>query len=351
MQQTSREIVRRCLRFENPARIPRHLWVLPWAQKRYAKAIAEINEKFPGDFAACPRTCHPSKRIKGDPWQTGYFTDEWGCVFYNIQEGLSGEVRNPILNNLNDWTSIDPPYDMLPSTNSEIRQMYDSLSRFYDRCDQFVLPNCNPRPWERYQFLRGSENALIDVWEQSSAFKNLLKKIHEFYLKEVELWSKADVDAITFMDDWGTQNQLLIPPYLWREIFKPLYRDYCDIAKAQGKFVMMHSDGFIEDIFPDLIGIGVDGVNSQLFCMDFNNLSRMAKGKIAFWGEIDRQHILSAPDPEKSREAVRRIYQHFYDRRGGIIAQLEFGPGVCPENVYAVFDEWDKIQSDVQQIG
>lgn len=348
MPQTSREIVQRCLRFENPARIPRHMWVLPWAQKRYATAIADINEKFPGDFAASPSTYHPSKRIKGDPYKNGCFTDEWGCVFYNIQEGLSGEVRDPILKNLHDWPSIEPPYDQLPSTNNETRRMYDSISRFYDRCDQFVLPNCNPRPWERYQFFRGSENALIDVWEQSAAFKSLLKKIHEFYLKEVEFWSKAAVDAITFMDDWGTQNQLLIPPDLWREIFKPLYRDYCDIANANGKFVMMHSDGFIEDIFPDLIEIGVDAINSQLFCMNFDNLARIARGQITFWGEIDRQHILSSPDTQKSREAVRTVYQHLYDRRGGIIAQLEFGPGVRPENVYAVFEAWDDIQKKEQ---
>jgi hypothetical protein len=146
------------------------------------------------------------------------------------------------------------------------------------------------------------------------------------------------------MDDWGAQNQLLIPPDLWREMFKPLYKDYCDAAKSEGKFVFMHSDGYITDIYPDLIEIGVDAVNSQLFCMDMAELERIAKGRITFWGEIDRQHILPDPDPQAGRDAVQKTAKHLYDPSGGIIAQLEFGPGANPDTVIAVYEEWEKVQ-------
>ena len=74
------------------------------------------------------------------------------------------------------------------------------------------------------------------------------------------------------MDDWGTQISLLINPQIWREIFKPMYKDYCDLAHSKNKYVFFHSDGFIEQIYPDLVEIGVDAINSQLFCMDIENL-------------------------------------------------------------------------------
>jgi hypothetical protein len=36
---------------------------------------------------------------------------------------------------------------------------------------------------------------------------------------------------------------------MWRELFKPLYQEYAEIAHAHGKFAFMHSDGNILDIY------------------------------------------------------------------------------------------------------
>jgi hypothetical protein len=206
-----------------------------------------------------------------------------------------------------------------------------------------VLAGCCPRPWEQMQFLRTTVEAMMDVMAPDDGARDLIRVIHEFYMKELEFWTSTDVDGIRFMDDWGSQQQLLISPPLWRDLFKPCYRDYCEIAKANGKFAFMHSDGQIQSIYPDLIEIGVDAVNSQLFCMDLDKLERIAKGKITFWGEIDRQHILPSRNPQDGRDAVRKVAEHLYDPSGGIIAQFEFGPGSNPDTALAIFDEWDRI--------
>jgi len=159
---------------------------------------------------------------------------------------------------------------------------------------------------------------------------------------------KTDVDAIMFMDDWGSQNQLLIPPRVWKELFKPLYKDYCNLAHSNGKFAFMHSDGHILEIYEDLIEVGVDAINSQLFCMDFAELEKKAKGKITFWGEIDRQHILPSTNSQDGRNAVREVAKYLYDPSGGIIAQFEFGAGANPETALAVFEEWSRIGAGME---
>lgn len=341
--QTSREIVTRSLKFENPERIPRDLWVLPWAEIHHPEAVEELRKRFPSDFATTPYSYPTLSRVKGDKHKKGKYTDEWGCVFVNFQDGIIGEVKEPIISDIKDWKSVKPPYEQLPNDTT---QPYDTIKRFYENTDKFVLANCCPRPWERYQFLRGTENAMIDVMMFEEAARNLLKVIHDFYLKELEFWVKADGDAIMFMDDWGAQNQLLIPPRIWREFFKPLYRGYCDLAHAYDKFVLMHSDGYITEIYEDLIEVGVDAINSQLFCMDISEIEKIARGKITFWGEIDRQHILPAKDPQIGREAVRRVAAHLYDPAGGIIAQFEFSAGTNPETALAIFEEWEKIQAE-----
>ncbi len=69
-----------------------------------------------------------------------------------------------------------------------------------------------------------------------------------------------------------------------------------EIAHAAGKKLFMHSDGHILAIYPDLVEIGIDAVNSQIFCMGVEKLAPFA-GRITFWGEIDRQHLLAHATP------------------------------------------------------
>jgi len=134
----------------------------------------------------------------------------------------------------------------------------------------------------------------------------------------------------------------LISPVQWREIFKPLYKDYFDILKKKGKYVFFHSDGFIRSILPDLIEIGANALNCQLFCMDIEEIGRSFAGKITFWGEIDRQNLLPFGTPEEVRAGVRRVRKALDKNQGGVIAQFEWGKNDPYANAYAVFDEWAK---------
>lgn len=338
--QTARERVKRCLTFQTPDRVPRQLWSLPWATQRFPKEIEQLNRRFPADFGAPPGVFKPSPREKGSPHTAGTYVDLWGCVFENIQDGVIGEVRDPVLRDLAEWKRIvQPPLEMLDFDWTAAR---DVVNRACAASDLFMMAGC-PRPWERYQFLRGSQNAMMDVMDADRDFRDVIRRIHDFDMKEMDFWTSTDIDAIMFMDDWGSQRQLLIPPPVWRELFKPLYKGYCDLARSRGKFIFMHSDGHISEIYEDLAAIGVSAVNSQLFCMDMADLARRVKGRLTFWGEIDRQHIMTSPDPEDGRRAVREVARHLYDPAGGVIAQFEFGPGGNPAVAFAIFEEWDKI--------
>ena len=342
MPQTSRELVRCALRFATPQRLPRDLWLLPWSNLHHPAAVDELLRRFPSDIGGAPNVYHPSPRVLGDPHQLGRYVDEWGCEFVNIQAGLIGEVQRPIINELADRSGFAPPYETLPTSPATARAAVD---RHCGASDLFVKAACCPRPWERYQFLRGTLNALIDVAEPDDKVRSLIREIHHFYMSELQFWAQTDVDALMFMDDWGAQDRLLISPDTWRELFKPLYRDYCDLAHAHGKFAFMHSDGCISEIYPDLIEIGVDALNSQLFCMDLVHLAAIAKGRITFWGEIDRQHILPSPDPQTGRDAVRQVAENLYDPTGGLICQFEFGASAVPRTALAICEEWETGQN------
>jgi uroporphyrinogen-III decarboxylase len=218
----------------------------------------------------------------------------------------------------------------------------DAVNAFCRQSDLFVFGGCCPRPFERMQFLRGSQNLYIDLADPPGEFFELLERVHQHYLKEMEIWATTEVDALNFMDDWGSQKSLLINPKQWRKIFKPLYKDYIDIAHQAGKKIFMHSDGYIFDVYGDLIELGLDAVNSQLFIMDIEEIGRQFAGKLTFWGEIDRQHLLPHGTTDQIAQAVRRVKDALY-HDGGVIAQCEFGPGARPENVEMVFQAWEEV--------
>jgi len=347
MPQTPREIVTAALQFSGPERLPRDLWTLPWGELHYPEAVAEMRRRFPSDFAGPPGVYRPSNRAQGEAYTPGIFVDDWGCTFENIQAGVIGEIRDPLVVDMADTSMVLPPYETLPE---DIATARDTVNRFCAESDHYVRAGCCARPWERYQFLRGTMNAMMDIMQPQPNVTDLLGRIHEFYLKELEFWVSTDVDGIMFMDDWGAQSQLLIPPAVWREMFKPMYRDYCDLAHASGKAAFMHSDGHIIEIFEELIEVGVDALNSQLFCMDMADLARRAKGRITFWGEIDRQHVLPSPDAEEGRRAVRKVAEHLYDPKGGLIAQFEFGAAAEPATALAIFEEWARIDAEARDV-
>ena len=144
------------------------------------------------------------------------------------------------------------------------------------------------------------------------------------------------------MDDWGSQNTLLINPKAWDQYFRPFYKEFIDIAHHHGKKIFMHSDGNTLLIYPRLIEMGLDAFNSQIFCIGLENLEQY-KGQITFWGEIDRQHILPDDSVKDVEKAVREVRERLW-ANGGCIAQCEFGPGAKPENVYTVFKTWDSFK-------
>jgi hypothetical protein len=332
---TSRELVRRTLEFASPPLVPRQIWILPWAEDRHPTEVARLRAEFPDDIVASPALYHSPLPVVGSRYEKGVYVDEWGCRFTNIHGGVIGIVREPLIR---DWSDLD----RFQTPEAPLAVDEAAVNAFCCGTEQFVLAGTLVRPFERLTFIRTMELALMDLLRQPPPLFDLLGRIHAHYLKEVEGWARTDVDAIVLMDDWGMQNRMLVAPDVFRRIFKPFYREYCEIARRYGKYVFMHSDGCIIDIIDDLIEIGVDALNSQIACMGAIELGRRFAGRITFWGEMDRQHLLPFGTIEDVRRAVREAWQNL-NANGGVIAQCEFGPGAKPENVFEVFRTWNEI--------
>jgi uroporphyrinogen decarboxylase len=336
---TGRELFTKTLLHEQVERLPRDLWMVPYILLHRKEELEQFLKQFPTDLTYPAGVRYgTSHYTKGEPYRIGSYTDEFGAIWNVMEDGVAGEVKNPIIKSKADLDKYKLPWEMLDEAD------YSGQNEAYKQTDKFVIGGTFVRPFERMQFLRGSQELFIDIALEDPLFLKMKEMLHEFNLREMRLMAAQAVDAVSFMDDWGSQQTLLISPATWRKHFKPLYKEYCDIIHAGGKFAFFHSDGHTEAIYDDLIEIGVDAFNSQLFCMDIEKLGAKYTDKITFWGELDRQHILPFGSEEDVRASVRRLGRAMLGKkRSGFIAQCSWETVTPLANVLAGYDEFNKL--------
>ena len=188
-----------------------------------------------------------------------------------------------------------------------------------DESDRFMLSDVTARPFERLQFLRGTRNYSLTLPMAQQKCGRWLKWHMNSILKIFVPGVNPMLMPIFFMDDWGTNHSLLINPKTWRELFKPLHKEYCDLIK-----------------------VGIDDINSQLFCMNIEARRVNIKDKVTFWGGIDRHYAIPFGDSNAVCEAVMRVRRAFDEDSGGVIAQCAWGKDNSQENVRTVFETWLK---------
>ncbi len=152
------------------------------------------------------------------------------------------------------------------------------------------------------------------------------------------------VQVVVITDDQGTQKSLMVSPRMFRTFIKPYLKSLVETIKAAADVkVLMHCDGAIVPILPDLIEIGVDIINPVQTVVvgleDTFALKERFGEKITFHGGLDVQQVVPNATPESLYgEVGRRLYD--LGRGGGYILapchNLSFD--VPPANVLALFD-------------
>ncbi len=335
---TSKERVRRAIRFEKPDIIPVDYWILPGVYLKYSDGLYNLLEKFPKDFPDAldvdrDNLLPPSHR-------KGEYTDCFGSVWRQEYDGFLGQVvKHPLedIEKIKAYSFPDPQ-----SGEISVKQIKNIVERV--RADEKFISVDSIRTFERMHFLRGMEDVMIDLAYQKDEFFFLLDKVVDWNIAHMQAVLdelKNDVDGIWFSDDWGSQNSLLIRPETWRTVFKTRYKKMFDTVKRYGKPVLFHSDGYIMDIIGDLIEIGVDVLNCQMKLLGADRLAERFGGKVTFHTDMDRQGILPFGTEEEIREQVREVVSHLGKFSGGLILCAELGPDMPIGNIRALFEEFD----------
>ena len=335
----SRERVIKTIQFKNPDKIPIELWLHLATILRYGEKLDELLNKYPQDIVriAVPTDVFFYK----ESFEVGEYKDVWGSTWRVLQPGMVGEVKIPAIKDITEVLKYRMPYMTLKKDWAEKGYIVDKRIKQAKDKKQFIIAG-GIEIFERMQFLRSTENLFYDLGLQAKGVKKLRDKLIEFFIEYIKyLLNREGVDAVMFYDDYGAQNSMLISLNMWREFFKPAYKRLFGIVKDAGKYVFYHSCGHILELYDDLIELGVDAINSQVWCMGIENVAKKCSGRTTIWGEIDRQKILAFGTPQDIYKAAAIMKEKFYVNGGGLIGQSLAGKDVSLINIEALLKCWD----------
>ena len=180
--------------------------------------------------------------------------------------------------------------------------------------------------FERMQFLRGTENLLMDIADDQPRLHELADRIVERNLAMIARYIAQGVDGVFFGDDWGTQTGLAHQPAAVAGVLQtPLPRMFKPLQDA-GRHIFFHSCGYTVDLWDDLIELGVNVLNVQHSIIPRPVLEEKLAGKICICSDPSRQQVMPFGSPEEVKRHIREIVDIFASPNGGLIQRGELSP-------------------------
>lgn len=270
--------------------------------------------------------------------EPGHWRDGWGIVWDTRGLHGEGEWGRPVNcalpePTLKGYTFPDPP-------GEEAFAHYEMQLAQYR--ETFTIAN-EGHLFEVAWALRGMENFLTDLSVNPGFVEDLLDGITDYYLALIDRSIDYDFDAFTFGEDWGSQHMgLIMGPRHWRHFIKPRLAKMFERVKAAGKFVHLHSDGQVTDVFEDLIEIGLDIYNPfQPEIMDVFEMKRLYGDRLSFHGGIGVQSVLPFGTPEQVADNVQEMIERVGAGGGYLLSQTHpegIMDDVPVENVVALLE-------------
>lgn len=279
--------------------------------------MAVLNHQQPdyyGDFM-------PSLKFVFDPIYEGgrcpqdgkVHTDQWGTAFC-FMPGAPG--AHPVVNDQNAVIKdIEHWQDQLvvPSVKDLDWSSAIEQARKVNREENFCAVWCGGGLFERTHHLMGMQNALINYMEYPNEMAEVLRVIADFkieWFKQTAKYIKPDI--VFYHDDWGSKQNLFLPPRVWRELIKPLHTEIIQTAHDLGIIFMHHADCICQPIVEDMVEMKIDIWQGSIPQNDIVEIQRITEGKLPMVGGIDGPAIdIANITEEEIRAEVRRAFDTY----------------------------------------
>lgn len=312
----------KAIKLLGPESIPVSVSILPAAWIKYGEELQRLTEGYPQFFGTKKKDLGGITESLADQYRAGSCTDEWGCVWSGLVDGMQALVTGHPLKNDEDIFALKIP------DNRDGRLPHGFMYlRLLDLC--------------------GFENAMILFAEESEALTVLIDKVLEYNMYQTAAILPRMGEILYLGDDLGMQNGLAVGPEKWRKYLKPCYRKLFGLVKSYNpeQIIYLHTDGCIYEIMPDLIECGADIINPQYRANGLENLERVCRKEqmIPVMLDLDRQLFPFASRSELF-DHVGACVETLWRPEGGLGLNVEFNFDVPLDNMAAVLDAAEKYR-------
>jgi len=249
---------------------------------------------------------------------------------------------------LQDKNEIDDlkGFSLPTYSNEDLRYLKEAAAKARQSSDRAVVAAIGGSLREKPCDLRGFEEFMVDLMANREYAEYLLDILVESYKRNFDLFKEAvgdNVDIVKVTDDMGMKTGLMFSPDLYRAVFKPRHRELFEYFKKGTNYkILLHCDGNITQIIPDLIEIGVDVINpvdTSAVGMDPVHLKNTFGRDITFWGGLIEPANMVFMSVKEIEEYVKRRLD-IYAPGGGFVYAYTHNvqPDVAPEKVVRFFE-------------
>jgi len=251
--------------------------------------------------------------------------------------GFSEEAAIDSCINMPDWSDLDSILRNFPDP------YYKNLLPALPETGQYRLCVWRCCLFERHWFFRGMENALTDFYLYPDETHRLYRALTDFYKGAIVRAAKeCRTDGVFTTDDIGAQTSTFFSKAIFREFFKPYYKELIEAAHENGMHFWLHSCGNIREFIPDFIEIGLDVLHPiQKYSMDEREIAKRFGKDICIWGGFDMQQTFPYGTPDDVRREVRFMMDTYFRPDGRFMITSGNGiTGDCPmESLRALYEE------------
>jgi uroporphyrinogen decarboxylase len=260
--------------------------------------------------------------------------------YYATQGILSTATDIRQIDDLVNWPDVTEP-----GWTKGVRKRVKFLS---ERTDYFIVARmvASHGPFQTACDLRGTEQFLLDMVDNPDFALALLDRISNTLVGLTRGYLEACGDYIDMIelpgDDYAGNANLIMSPTMFRRFIQPTIRKMVTTIKdfRRSIKIMLHSDGAIARLIPDLIDIGIDVLHplEPLPAMDLVAIKIQYGNRISFLGGIDISHAMPGTRQRVIEEVRQRIIQ-LAPGGGYILAPSNhLQADVPPENVVTLFE-------------
>ncbi|MCC6581692.1 MAG: hypothetical protein IT440_14770 [Phycisphaeraceae bacterium] len=265
-------------------------------------------------------------------WQS--FTDHWGVVW---QAELEGYVPVDVVHPLADLTKLDDyafPDPWALTWTAEDQKRFEAVDR-----SQILVGGLHINfLYERLRSLMGLDNLLMALYDEPDRLKALIDRIVDYQLVCVRRLLDLGVDIIHIPEDLGTTKDLVMSPEMMRRFIFPAYERLFHDIHRRDVIIDFHTDGAIQRIIPDLIGLGIHIVNPmEVTANDPVRAREAVKGKLAVLGGINSK-IAHMGTPADVRREVKRAFELWKPGGGWLAGPDQVLIGAPKDNVEAFWE-------------